>query len=94
MSKKEGEWQNISSKYVIAGLSALIILLAILVFFHIPSKNKDDMKDTKDTKNSKDDKTKNAPKLQSSNSKSKDKDSKSKDSKSKNKKNSDDSDTD
>ena len=90
MSKKEGEWQNISSKYVIAGLSALIILLAILVFFHIPSKNKDDIKDIKDSKNSKDDKTKNAPKLQSSKSK----DSKSKDSKSKNKKNSDDSDTD
>ena len=87
MSKKEGEWQNISSKYVIAGLSALIILLAILVFFHIPSKNKDDIKNSKD---SKDDKTKNAPKLQSSKSK----DSKSKDSKSKNKKNSDDSDTD
>ena len=83
MSKKEGEWQNISSKYVIAGLSALIILLAILVFFHIPSKNKDDIKDSK---NSKDDKTKNAPKLQSSKSKD------SKDSKSKNKKNSDDSD--
>ena len=90
MSKKEGAWQNISSKYVIAGLSALIILLAILVFFHIPSKNKDDIKDIKDSKNSKDDKTKNAPKLQSSKSK----DSKSKDSKSKNKKNSDDSDTD
>ena len=86
MSKKEGEWQNISSKYVIAGLSALIILLAILVFFHIPSKNKDDIKDIKDSKNSKDDKTKNAPKLQSSKSKD------SKDSKSKNKKNSDDSD--
>lgn len=85
MSKKEGEWQNISSKYVIAGLSGLIILLAILVFFHIPSKNKDDIKDSK---NSKDDKTKNAPKLQSSKSKD------SKDSKSKNKKNSDDSDTD
>ena len=86
MSKKDGEWQNISSKYVIAGLSALIILLAILVFFHIPSKNKDDIKDIKDSKNSKDDKTKNAPKLQSSKSKD------SKDSKSKNKKNSDDSD--
>ena len=86
MSKKEGEWQNISSKYVIAGLSALIILLAILVFFHIPSKNKDDIKDSKNSKDSKDDKTKNAPKLQSSKSKD------SKDSKSKNKKNSDDSD--
>ncbi len=68
MSKKEGEWQNISSKYVIAGLSALIILLAILVFFHIPNSKDSKKDDTKDTKNSTDDKTKNAPKLQSKNS--------------------------
>ena len=74
MSKKEGEWQNISSKYVIAGLSALIILLAILVFFHIPRHSNDDRgkdkgKDKgKDGKEDKDDKS---PKLKSSKSKSK-----------------------
>lgn len=78
MSKKEGEWQNISSKYVIAGLSALIILLAVLVFFHIPNSKDEDGKDSKNSKESKDSKdtkddskAKNAPKLQSSKNKSK-----------------------
>jgi hypothetical protein len=75
MSKKEGEWQNISSKYVIAGLSALIILLAILVFFHIPRRNSTDDKNGKGKDNNKDDKDDNddkkSPKLKSSKSKSK-----------------------